>query len=56
MKTPVWYCLDCLINRDLDTHGRCSVCQSNAVIDLSLSDANPETEATNLFFEEEFVR
>lgn len=36
-----WHCLDCLVNRHLDKHGRCDVCGSESVIDLSLSAFNP---------------
>ena len=38
---PNWNCLDCQVNRELDRHGRCSVCQSESVIDLTLSAFNP---------------
>ena len=27
----LWYCLDCKVNRDLDRHGRCEKCQSDAI-------------------------
>jgi hypothetical protein len=29
----LWLCLDCLNLSSLDTHGRCSRCGSNAVVD-----------------------
>lgn len=28
----MWYCLDCRATGPLDSHGRCSTCQSDAVV------------------------
>jgi hypothetical protein len=41
MPIPNWYCMDCRVNRSMDQHGRCEVCQSDSVIDLTLSPYNP---------------
>lgn len=43
-----WHCMDCRVNRELDVHGRCGVCESEAVIDLSGSEFNPETPSNSL--------
>lgn len=46
MLNSNWYCLDCRVNRNLDVHGRCETCCSEAVLDLTLSDYNPQTDTS----------
>jgi hypothetical protein len=48
MREPhLWYCLDCKMNRDIDVHGRCEKCQSDAIShahrEVKLSPEKPES-------------
>ena len=41
--TEQWFCLDCFTVGQLDSHGRCSSCQSEAVVSCETNNLKPAT-------------
>lgn len=43
--TLLWWCIDCDKRVQLDRHGRCGICCSDAVVSMeqAASDTNPTT-------------